>query len=69
MSELLKTGYAFITTKIFFNRARLIRRPVYIRGKRSIAGGKNLQQVMDVDLIFLEKKKLYLLERIVNLVI
>lgn len=42
MSELLKTGYAFIITKIFFNKARLIRRPVYIRGKKSIAGGKKL---------------------------
>ena len=42
LSESIKTVYSLIMTKIFFNQARLIRRPVYIRGKRSISGGKGL---------------------------
>ncbi|EHI61331.1 DapH/DapD/GlmU-related protein [Hungatella hathewayi] len=35
-SELLSTGYAFFMTKIFYPKARLIRRPVYIRGAKSM---------------------------------
>lgn len=41
-SEFLKNIYSLVCTKLFFHQARLIRRPVYIRGKRSIAGAKNL---------------------------
>lgn len=33
-SEILKTVYAFICTKLFDSRASLIRRPVFIRGRR-----------------------------------
>jgi acetyltransferase-like isoleucine patch superfamily enzyme len=36
ISEFLKNGYSFILTKIFYNNARLIRRPFYIRGKSSL---------------------------------
>lgn len=42
LSECIKNIYSLIYTKIFFNQARLIRRPVYIRGKKSIDGGKKL---------------------------
>lgn len=41
-SEFLKNIYSLVCTKFFFPQARLIRRPVYIRGKRSIVGAKNL---------------------------
>ena len=41
-SEFLKNIYSLVCTKLFFPQARLIRRPVYIRGKRSIVGAKNL---------------------------
>ena len=42
ISEFTKNVYSLILTKLFFNQARLIRRPVYIRGKKSLVGGKNL---------------------------
>lgn len=42
ISEFTKNVYSLILTKLFFNQARLIRRPVYIRGKKSLVGGTNL---------------------------
>ena len=42
LSEFVKTSYSLFMTKIFFSHARLIRRPIYIRGKKSISGGKGL---------------------------
>lgn len=42
ISEFIKTVYSFVMTKILMNHARLIRRPVYIRGSKSIVGGINL---------------------------
>ncbi|MGO5315118.1 DapH/DapD/GlmU-related protein [Bilifractor sp. LCP21S3_A7] len=41
-SEFIENVFAFIDTKIFYPGARLIRRPVYIRGKKSLRYGKNL---------------------------
>lgn len=41
-SEFLKCLYSLVMTKIFFKTARLIRRPVYIRGRKSLVGGKGL---------------------------
>lgn len=41
-AEFISTVYSLMLTKIFFNKARLLRRPVYIRGKSSIVGGINL---------------------------
>ncbi len=41
-SELLKTIYSLILTKLTMKDARLIRRPIYIRGKRSLSGCNNL---------------------------
>lgn len=41
-SEIVKTACSLLTTKLCFSQARLIRRPVYIRGKKSIIGGVNL---------------------------
>lgn len=35
ISEFIKTAYGLILTKLFYRRARLIRRPFYIRGKSS----------------------------------
>lgn len=42
VSEFIKNVYSLICTKLFFRYARLIRRPIYIRGKKSISGGKGL---------------------------
>ena len=42
ISETIKTAYSLLTTKMFFGKARLIRRPIYIRGKKSIVGGVGL---------------------------
>lgn len=42
LSEIVSTGYAFILTRLFFSQARLIRRPIYIRGRQSIKGAKGL---------------------------
>ncbi len=41
-SEWIKTAYSAVLTKLTFPQARLIRRPLYCRGKKSIAGGNNL---------------------------
>lgn len=41
-SELLKNAYSLIFTKFCYPKSRLIRRPIYIRGKKSIAGGIGL---------------------------
>lgn len=41
-SELLKTVYSLILTKLMIPQARLVRRPVYIRGQRSLSGCKGL---------------------------
>ena len=35
-SEFISTTYAFVITKLFYKGARLIRRPIYIRGKKSM---------------------------------
>ena len=42
VSETIKNMYALICTKLTFPQCRLIRRPVYIRGSRSVCGAKNL---------------------------
>ncbi len=39
ISEFFSTGFAFLLTKLTFRRARLLRRPIYIRGKKSMGGG------------------------------
>lgn len=42
LSELFKTAWSLVITKITFSQARLIRRPIYIRGRRSIDGAIGL---------------------------
>lgn len=42
LTELLSNIYAFFMTKIFYKNARLIRRPIYMRGKSSLTFGKGL---------------------------
>jgi len=42
ISEYIKTIYSLLLTKLTMNRARLVRRPIYIRGRRSLSGGKSL---------------------------
>lgn len=39
LSELIGTIYSFVITKFFYKGARLIRRPFYIRGKKSLVYG------------------------------
>lgn len=41
-SEFIKTAYSLLITKITMPQSRLIRRPVYIRGAKSISGAKGL---------------------------
>ncbi len=41
-TEFVKTSYSLMMTKICFRQARLIRRPIYIRGAKSIEGGNGL---------------------------
>lgn len=41
-SEIIKNIYSLICTKLSFPQCRLLRRPVYIRGGKSISGAKNL---------------------------
>ena len=42
ISEMITNMYSLLLTKLFFRQCRLLRRPLYIRGKKSIIGGKNL---------------------------
>lgn len=42
VSEFIKTCYSLMLTKLFYKKARLIRRPIYIRGRKSMVGGENL---------------------------
>lgn len=41
-SEYIKNIYSLIMTKITMRQARFIRRPIYIRGRKSLAGCKNM---------------------------
>lgn len=41
-SEFFSNIVALVFTKIFYRPARLIRRPIYLRGKKSLSIGKNL---------------------------
>lgn len=41
VSELFKTAYSWLMTKLFFRDARLIRRPIYLRGG-GYSGGRGL---------------------------
>ncbi len=41
-SEFIKNMYSLVMTKITMRQARFIRRPIYIRGKKSLTGCKNL---------------------------
>ena len=42
LSETLRNVYSYAYTKMFFKNARFIRKPVFIRGKKSIVGGNRL---------------------------
>lgn len=41
-SEIISSIYALLCTKLFYKGARLIRRPIYVRGKSSLYYGKGL---------------------------
>ena len=41
-SEFIKNMYSLVMTKITMKQARFVRRPIYIRGKKSLTGCKNL---------------------------
>lgn len=41
-SEFVKTAYSFIMTKLTMPQARMIRRPIYIRGGGALSGAKGL---------------------------
>lgn len=40
LSELVKNAYALTLTKLFYPSARMIRRPVYIRGRKGMTFGR-----------------------------
>lgn len=42
LTEYVKNIYSFIMTKITFRHARFIRRPIYIRGRKSLSGCNGL---------------------------
>jgi acetyltransferase-like isoleucine patch superfamily enzyme len=42
ISETIKTAYSLAVTKLTMNQARLIRRPIYIRGRKSLVGARGL---------------------------
>ena len=42
ISEFISTTFALICTKLVYKNARLIRRPIYMRGKSSISYGEGL---------------------------
>lgn len=39
-SEFIKNAWSLINTKLFFKKARLVRRPIYIRGRRGMEYGE-----------------------------
>lgn len=41
-SEFVRNCYSLILTKLFYPQCRLVRRPIFMRGKASFSGGKNL---------------------------
>ncbi len=41
-SECIKNVYSLIMTKLTFKQARFVRRPIYVRGVKSLEGGKGL---------------------------
>jgi len=41
-SEWIKTAYSLLVTKIWIPQARIVRRPAYIRGIKSLVGAKGL---------------------------
>lgn len=43
LSEIVKTGYSLLVTKLFFRNASLIRRPFYARGLPRIRWGKGFR--------------------------
>lgn len=42
ISEFIHTCYSLFLTKIVMKKARLLRRPIYMRGKKSLEGGAGL---------------------------
>ena len=40
ISEMFRNVYSLIITKVFYPGARLVRRPIYVRGKKSLIYGK-----------------------------
>ncbi len=41
-SEFSKNVYSLVMTKVFYPQMRFVRRPIYMRGKSSLSGGKGL---------------------------
>lgn len=62
LSEIVSNIYSLICTKIFYKGARLIRRPVYIRGKSSLVFKKGLTtgHACRFDLLGGKKKTLFI---------
>ncbi|MGX9844157.1 DapH/DapD/GlmU-related protein [Streptococcus iniae] len=60
ISEFFTTAYSFMLTKIFFKKARLIRRPFYLRGAKSFSydSGLTLGHACRIDLKGDSKKRL-----------
>lgn len=42
ISEFISNGFSFLRTRVFYPQCRFIRFPLYLRGRRSFAGGERL---------------------------
>lgn len=42
LTEFVKNTYSLVLTKLYYRQVRLIRRPIYIRGRKSLSGCKGL---------------------------
>jgi len=66
LSEFISTTYSWILTKVFFPKARLVRRPVYIRGGRYLMEKDLLQDIVAGLICQVMERRHYLLARIVG---
>lgn len=66
VSEFIRTGISFVLTKVFWPRARLVRYPIYIRGKHNIEYGKglNIGLYCRIDALIQETKTLFIGENL-----
>ncbi len=62
IGEIIRLGFSFVTTKLFYPKAKLVCRPISIRGKKSLSyqKGLNIGYNCRFDLLNCSKKTLFL---------